>query len=186
MSICTDEEVVRKLKELIELDADAMLLYDKALEHVEDPVVTEAFEAYRADHGRHVGELTQLVLDLGGTPPPADRDFKGTLLEAVTALRSATGTRGALKALRTNEKIMNKHYEEAADMELPAPVAIAIAARLADERRHRAGIDAELERLERIRKHIGMGEDRVEEDDGDSVGATFSSGSPPWPPSGMR
>jgi len=179
MSICTDEEVIRKLKELIELDADAMLLYDKALEHVEDQVVTETFEAYRADHGRHVGELTQLVLDLGGMPPPADRDLKGTLLEAVTALRSATGTRGALKAMRMNEKIMNKHYEEAADMELPAPVAIIIAARLADERRHRAGIDAEVERLERIRKHIGMGEEREEEDEGEGSDVVATMPPPP-------
>ena len=50
---------------------------------------------------------------LGGNPPKRSVDLKGLLLEGFTALRSVTGTEGALKAMQSNEKTTNKKYQEA-------------------------------------------------------------------------
>src|SRR5262249_35932037 len=89
---------IEELNELIEIEADALELYDEALGHIADPHVREALGSIAADHERHVAGLTQIVLDLGGKapPPPAERDVKGTVVKAQNALRSATGTRGAV------------------------------------------------------------------------------------------
>lgn len=138
---------IQRLLELIQLDADAIQLYVKALEHVDDFDARTDLEAFKADHERHVGELTRLVFELGGTVPPASLDLKGELLRIVTELRSVSGTKGALKAMRVNERITNRRYEEAIEHELPEAAVFAITRNLADERRHLAAIEAHLLRL---------------------------------------
>lgn len=141
------KEQIEELNELIEIEADALELYDEAFGHIADPHIREALEAIEADHERHVADLIQLVLDLGGKtpPPPAGRDVKGTVVRAKHALRSATGTRGAVKALRTDEDLTRKTYEKAADVALPEPLAEVITRNLHDERRHLAIIEAMLD-----------------------------------------
>ncbi|HVK74747.1 MAG TPA: ferritin-like domain-containing protein [Kofleriaceae bacterium] len=144
----SDKEIFAKLIDLIQLDADAVGLYTKALEHIEDdPDVVADLESFRADHERHIEDLSQCVIDLGGEPPPVDRDLKGALLEVVTAVRSATGTKGALKAMRSNEKLTNKTYEKAAELEFPEAAAVIVAKNLLDERRHLTMIETHLDRM---------------------------------------
>jgi rubrerythrin len=143
----TNTKAIDTLLDLLQLDGDAIQLYDQALEHVDDFDVRTDLEAFRADHERHVGDLTKLVFDLGGDVPPANLDLKGELLRALTELRSATGTRGALKAMRMNERITNRAYEKAIGRPLPETAIYTITRNLADERRHREAIQAHLTRL---------------------------------------
>jgi len=153
------------LIELLELDADALELYDKALEHIDHPDIKAMIASIEADHERHIADLTQLVLDLGGEPPPAKVDFKGTMLKAMTALRSASGTKGALKALRTDEKLTGKTYEKAAEIEMPKPAAEVIARNLLDERSHLDAIEAILDELRGRARTVTT--DEEDHDDGD-------------------
>jgi uncharacterized protein (TIGR02284 family) len=141
------KDVIQHLNELIQLDFDASKTYEQALEHVDDPLVREDLELFRADHERHIVELTRVVEDLGGEAEEVGRDIKGVLLESMTKLRSATGTLGALKAMRTNEKLTNRTYEKSVARELP-PIALEVVTRnLEDERRHLAAIEEHLARL---------------------------------------
>jgi len=141
------KDVIEHLNELIQLDFDAARTYEQALEHVDDPRVRDDLEAFRADHERHIAELTHVIEDLGGEAEDIQRDVKGVLLEGMTKLRSATGTIGALKAMRMNEKLTNRTYEKAVRAELP-PLALGTVRRnLEDERRHLAAIEAHLGRL---------------------------------------
>jgi hypothetical protein len=65
----------------------------------------------------------------------------------MTKLRSATGTIGALKAMRMNEKLTNRTYEKQVRGELP-PIALEVVTRnLEDERRHLAAIEEHITRL---------------------------------------
>jgi len=138
-----------ELVELIELDGDTLQVYDEALGHIDHPDVREAVEAFEADHERHIADLTELIDELGGEAPPAKADLKGTVMRALTALRSATGTNGALKALRTDEKLTCRTYAKVVDAELPEPAAQVVADHLSDERRHLAVIEAMLADLQR-------------------------------------
>jgi uncharacterized protein (TIGR02284 family) len=141
------KDVLQHLNELIQLDFDASKTYEQALEHVDDALAREDLELFRADHERHIVELTRVVEDLGGEAEEVGRDVKGVLLESMTKLRSATGTLGALKAMRMNEKLTNKTYEKAVRRDLP-PIALEVVTRnLEDERRHLAAIEQHIARL---------------------------------------
>jgi rubrerythrin len=144
-----NEDVIKLLNELIQLDYDASKTYDEALEHVActDSEVCIDLRAFRRDHVRHIAELSTMIENMGGTPIELSRDVKGLLLEGMTKLRSVTGTMGALKAMRMNEKLTNRSYEKAADNKLPLGIRDVVAANFEDEQRHVAAIESHIVRL---------------------------------------
>ena len=88
-----------------------------------------------------------MVEDLGGEVEEVTRDIKGVLLEGMTKLRSVTGTLGALRAMKSNEKLTNKAYDKAVRLDLP-PMALEVVTRnLEDERRHLAAIENHIDRV---------------------------------------
>lgn len=132
----TNNEVTSTLNDLIQLDIDAVEAYEQAIKRIEIPQVSADLEAFKSDHERHIRDLTQEVRRLGGEPPKRSVDLKGLLLEGFTALRSVTGTEGALKAMQSNEKTTNKKYEAALSKELPADVETIVRRNREDERKH--------------------------------------------------
>jgi rubrerythrin len=140
-------KVVDHLNKLIQLDYDASLTYKDALVHVDDAFVRADLEMFLRDHERHIMELTSIVRDLGGQPIEVHRDLKGAVLESLTKLRSRSGTLGALRAMRMNEKLTNRVYDREAGIYMP-PIAQAIVMEnLEDERRHLAAIQGHIDRL---------------------------------------
>jgi rubrerythrin len=142
-------DIIEELNKLVQLDYDASKTYEQALQHIDegDAEIRADLESFRRDHLRHIEELSAVVEEHGGAPLEPGRDVKGVLLEGMTKLRSVTGTLGALKAMRMNEKLTNRSYDRAAELELPAGVRAFVLANLADERRHLAAIEAHIERL---------------------------------------
>jgi rubrerythrin len=147
--ILDDDEIIKTLNDLIQLDYDAIKAYDQALDRVDeaDEEVRSDLELFKLDHERHVTDLAQVVRDLGGQHEEASRDVKGVLLEGLTALRSVTGTVGALKAMRMNEKLTNKSYAKASELQLSPIARMVVDRNLADERRHLAAIQTHIARL---------------------------------------
>lgn len=141
--------LIETLNQLIQLDYDAVKAYEQAIDRVDDPEVESDFESFLLDHERHITDLSQLVRELGGTPKTLGRDLKGVLLEGMTMLRSATGTLGALRAMRTNERLTNRTYEKALAHDLPSHARAVVAVNFEDERRHLRMIEQHVERLER-------------------------------------
>jgi rubrerythrin len=140
-------KVCAHLNKLIQLDYDAGQTYKLALEHVEDAAVWSDLQGFLRDHERHVMELSSIIRDLGGTPIEVHRDLKGVLLDGMTKLRSRTGTLGALRAMRTNERLTNRIYDRAADIYMPPIGQAIVMENLNDERRHLAAIEAHIDRL---------------------------------------
>jgi rubrerythrin len=138
--------VVKKLISLIHLDIDAVHAYTRALVHVGSPTVRRHLEEFRGDHERHVAELSHTVRDLGGDPPPERPDVKGVVLEVLTAMRSITGTEGALKAMKANERLTKATYEAALQLELPEDVAELVRKNFEDEKRHLEWVEGAIER----------------------------------------
>lgn len=150
-------KVVDHLNKLIQLDYDASLTYKDALVHIDDVYVRLDLEMFLQDHDRHVMELTSIIRDLGGQPVEVHRDLKGAVLESLTKLRSRSGTLGALRAMRMNEKLTNRVYDREAGIYMP-PIAQAIVMEnLQDERRHLAAIQGHIDRL----SHLSIDGDRT-------------------------
>jgi rubrerythrin len=138
------EKIVGVLNSLIQLDYDAIQAYDRAIAKISNEAVKRDLESFRRDHERHILDLSECVRGLGGVPEELGRDFKGVLLEGLTALRSVTGTVGALKAMRTNEEITNRLYDQALQTALPGNVRKVLERNRDDERRHLSYIERAL------------------------------------------
>jgi len=129
------------LKSLMQLDIDAVHAYTQAIERITHRAVRERLTAFRGDHERHITDLSACIRRLGGEPPERARDFKGFIIEGFTALRSMTGTEGALKAMKGNEETTNKHYAQALTVGFSAEVRDVVARNFEDEKRHLAYVE---------------------------------------------
>jgi len=132
----TRDEIIGQLQKLIHLDVDATHAYDQAIKNISEQIVKEKLIQFQADHRKHIDLLSSKVLELGGTPPELTSDFKGFFITGFTALRSLTGTKGALEAMESNERLTNTKYEEASRLDLPLDIVSIVQSNLSDERYH--------------------------------------------------
>jgi uncharacterized protein (TIGR02284 family) len=132
------KKAVDVMNDQIYLDRDAIEAYDEAIGACESESIRTALTGFRADHQRHVTELSEKVRALGGEPPQKP-DVKGFFIHAFTAVASR-GDRSALYAMRANEELTNRSYQSAVDADLPSDVHELLFQNLEDERRHLAWI----------------------------------------------
>jgi uncharacterized protein (TIGR02284 family) len=140
-----NSEMAKKLSDLAQVDIDAVHAYDQAIQNIEVPAIRDQMTAFRDDHKRHIEQLASEIRTLGGTPPEYSPDFKGYLISGFTSLRSITGTEGALKAMQSNEKTTNKHYDEAVTWSLTPSAKAVVDKGYSDERAHLQYIERTLE-----------------------------------------
>lgn len=138
-------DIPRKLRELAQLDIDAVYAYDQALKKIEQAAIRAQLVSFREDHLKHITTLAAVLRDLRQTPPEYSPDFKGYLIQGMTSLLGITGTSGALKAMQANEKLTNKKYQAASGWPTEPAVTSIITAQLLDERRHLAFIEEAIE-----------------------------------------
>jgi len=127
-----------KLNDLIRLDLDAIGAYTAAIEACERVEIKTSLQAFRRDHQRHVRDLSDAVIKLGGQPA-RHRDIKGVFILGFTMLASH-GDHSALIAMRGNEELTNRIYESALDDELDAEARKIVTRNYGDEQRHLAWI----------------------------------------------
>ncbi len=140
------QDIIEKLNSLIQLDVDAVRAYEQAIERIDVPSIRSEIIRFQGDHKRHIADLSELVRQLGGKPIEASPDVEGFFIEGFTALRSITGTAGALQAMKGNEELTNKRYEDALHLGgLPDDVLSVIRRNREDERRHLTYIERTLE-----------------------------------------
>lgn len=130
------DEILDTLQKLVQLDVDATHAYDQAIKNVKEQVIKDKLIQFQADHRRHIDILSAKAMELGGTPPELTSDFKGFIISGFIALRSLTGTKGALEAMETNERLTTSKYEEAAKKDFPLDVSTIVQSNLSDEQRH--------------------------------------------------
>src|SRR4051812_38509766 len=95
------EQTIDIMNSLIKLDIDATRAYSQAMDNIDVTEVREQLAEFKADHERHITDLSSEIISMGGTPTSPTPDLKGFFIENFTAIRSLTGTEGALKAMRT-------------------------------------------------------------------------------------
>jgi hypothetical protein len=131
-----DRAIISLLSSLAQLDIDACHAYRRVVEGVGVPEIRGRLTEFWRDHERHVDELSAEIHRLGGAPPAFERDAKGILIDRFTALRARTGTTGALRALKSNERLTNAAYAAALREDLPETIGALLKRNREDERRH--------------------------------------------------
>ncbi|MBH1989872.1 MAG: DUF2383 domain-containing protein [Alphaproteobacteria bacterium] len=130
------KESLDVLISIAQLDIDDAHAYDQAISNLGDEEIKAKFTLFKSDHERHILELSKLIKELEGKPPEYSRDFKGYLISGYTAVRSMMGTKGALEAMQTNEKMTVKRYEEALQNNLNPMARELLTKNLQEERLH--------------------------------------------------
>jgi uncharacterized protein (TIGR02284 family) len=143
--IGSESDPIHMLKNLVQLDYDAVLAYEEAIDRVDDVVTKRKLGEFKSDHERHIRELSEALVSMGETAPTKG-DLKSVLTKGKVVLASIRGDEAILKAMRSNEDDTNSAYERAAQRTDTSPTIGAILARgLDDERRHRNWIVARIE-----------------------------------------
>ncbi|MCI0670085.1 MAG: PA2169 family four-helix-bundle protein [Myxococcaceae bacterium] len=128
-------KIIERLNDLIALDHDALGGYEAAIPHIENDEVRRKMAEFRADHERHIRELSALVRQMGGTPRQRP-DIKGRMARAFTAATSMLGTTAALHAMQGNTVLANRAYRSALEEEWTVEMRAVIERNFADVRRH--------------------------------------------------
>lgn len=140
-----DKQLIKHLNNLIELDYDAIEAYEAAIDRLDEAQLRDRLMEYKRDHEQHTQNLGQWVSRLGGEPATKG-DFKRVLTKGKVVIGGLGDTKGVLKAMKANEDVTNKKYEQAlADIKEPQELVEVIRQNFADEQRHREWLIATIE-----------------------------------------
>jgi uncharacterized protein (TIGR02284 family) len=142
-----EKNLIEALSNLVQLDIDAVHAYDQALKEIDDPIIKDRLLKFQEDHRNHISGLSKKIKELGGQPPQYSQDIKGYVIEAFAAIRSFTGLKGALAAMKTTEEITNRHYGEVVSWEAPSAVKEVMRTYFSEEKVHLDYITSNLKTL---------------------------------------
>jgi rubrerythrin len=143
----SESEIVAELNDLLQLDHDALSTYELALRGLRDPARRAQLEEFRADHRRHVDQLTQLLNARGATPSVMPHLPTAPFKLMVQALGMPGGDAAVLLAFKANERLARDKYARAARRHWGADIGAVIGAAAADEARHYGWAESELAAL---------------------------------------
>jgi uncharacterized protein (TIGR02284 family) len=126
------------LKDLVELDYDAVEAYEAAINRLDDEEYKDVLKTFKEDHERHISELSDVLREHGETPPKSASVGKQWLTKGKVLLGNMIGDDAILAAMKSNEVDTNTAYERMSihDKIWDSAKDI-IKAGLEDERRHK-------------------------------------------------
>jgi rubrerythrin len=135
----TDERdialLVGELNDLLQLDYDAVAAYTLALKELDDPAYQADVRRFKADHERHIEELTELVRKYGGVPMPMPH-LSGVFKLAVQGAVAAASDAAVVTAFKSNEVQSRDKYRRAVSRQHPSDVQDVLIRAARDEQRH--------------------------------------------------
>src|SRR5258706_6893754 len=108
MALPTDK-IIEECNDLIRFDYDAIGAYDEAIDAIDELSLKSPLIEFRADHERHVLDLSAIVRRLGGDPPQRP-GARGILRKTMTKVAGLVGVEATLRAMKSNEEVLNKQY----------------------------------------------------------------------------
>jgi len=139
--IGTQKSFIEAIKELIELEYDAIGAYEIAFKNLENPEYKEKFEELKSDHHGHIKELSNFLLANKEECPSSSDTLKKLLVNGKAELASLFGDQNILSSMLSNEEDTNTAYErisarlgESDD----SKISEIIIKGLEDERRHKS------------------------------------------------
>ncbi len=128
-------DITDHIDHLIRIDLDAVRAYSQAIDNVPDQAVRDMLTGFRADHERHIDDLSRAMVALGGEAPRSPH-LSGFALAGFTGVAAGMGVSGALMAMQSNEVVTNQAYELALRADPPGDVRHLLERNLGDEQRH--------------------------------------------------
>ena len=107
----TQTDFTDAVKELIELEFDAVEAYEAALNRIESSVYKQKLAEFKEDHLRHIQELSAVSQQHGGEVPQGPNAIKSFLTQGKVVLGNLIGDIAILKAMLSNEQDTNTAYE---------------------------------------------------------------------------
>ena len=140
-----DQELLKKLHSLAQLDRDAVSVYSEALPHVTDSEVKEKFTIFANQHQHHVEELSGAIERASGSAPALNVDAMGMVADWIVSFRSMLGEKGPLHAMHMAETYHNSRYKEAVGWDVgDADLASLLQTFYTEEQHHLSFIDDRL------------------------------------------
>jgi hypothetical protein len=127
---------VAHLTALSRFEIDVIASFDLALEHLPEPALRDEVLRMKADAERHVLEMAEVLRALGAVPPAYVRDVRGYLMACVTALRSASGSDGSLRAIAAIARAAIERHRGAQEWDEPIELRAMFQGYEADYQRH--------------------------------------------------
>ena len=133
-----NKQLIRELELLLQVNRDAVRVYDTAIAKMDDSDVKNDLKTIREEHSRHINALSKLIDELGGPEPlselPAfDIDISGT----ASAIDDATTTHQILDALSQMEEIATGRYKEVVKNTFSGHIKDLLKDMYDDEKRHK-------------------------------------------------
>lgn len=130
------------LKDLIELDYDAIEAYECAINRIINQELKEKLNIFKADHEWHIQELTSILKKRNISPPLGPSIGKQWLTKGKVVLANLIGDNTILRAMISNEIDTNTAYERISLREDIWPEAKDIIRKgLEDEKRHKKWLE---------------------------------------------
>jgi rubrerythrin len=136
MTLARDVTRIAMLNDLLQLDHDAVGAYGIAITATTDESRRETLRGFRADHERHIEEITRLIQDRGGRPIQSPHLPTGVFKLAVQKAGTLGGETALLLAFKANERQGRDKYRRAAESSDDLEVADVLARASEDEIRH--------------------------------------------------
>lgn len=146
VTVTDSDKIISDINDLIHLDYDAIAAYQSAIERLETAEYKAKLTEFMGDHKKHVDELSKVVRSEGGTPP-TEGDAKKVLTKGKVVIAGLMGDEAVLKAMKANEEVTNTKYEDAVEEGYAEHVQALLRQGLADERRHKAWLEATIDKL---------------------------------------
>jgi rubrerythrin len=136
LTLARDVKRIATLNDLLQLDHDAVGAYGIAIHAAANESHRETLREFRADHERHIEEITRLIQDRGGKPIQAPHLPTSVFKLGIQKAGSLGGETALLLAFKANERQSRDKYRRAAEDSDDLEVADVLARGADDEVRH--------------------------------------------------
>lgn len=134
--LARDVTRIATLNDLLQLDHDAVAAYGIAIDALTNESHRQALREFRADHERHIEEITRLIQNRGGKPLQAPHLPTGVFKLALQKAGALGGQTALLLAFKANERQGRDKYRRVAENSDDLEVADVLSRAADDEIRH--------------------------------------------------
>ncbi|EGC34631.1 hypothetical protein DICPUDRAFT_34705 [Dictyostelium purpureum] len=139
--VSSQKEFSSALRDLLELDYDAVEAYKTSIDRIRDPESKDLITEYMHDHERHIQEITD-VFRKHNLDCPTGPTKKQWLTKGKVVISNIIGDDGVLSAMSSNEEETCKAYESIVNRDDKWEDCKEMLNRgLQDERNHKKGIE---------------------------------------------